>query len=55
MGKRATKRPRLRRIDPEDWKRLLAERPVPEGGHRVPSNLLARPIQEPPMRRVKAD
>ena len=48
-------RKKLIRISPEEWRRLLAERSTPSEGRRIPSNIIARPLQGPPMERVKAD
>lgn len=46
-------RPRRRRIEEDEWEELLAEKKVPSDGRRVPSNILKRPIQLPPMERVQ--
>jgi hypothetical protein len=42
-----------RRVSDQEWEALLAEKKVPTDGRRVPSNILKRPIQLPPMERVQ--
>jgi hypothetical protein len=47
-------RPVTRHRDDDDaWAELLAAKQVPDGGRRVPSNIMRRPVSLPPMRNIK--
>jgi hypothetical protein len=41
------------RLKEDEWQELLAEKKVPAEGRRVPSNILRKPLELPPMERVQ--
>lgn len=44
---------RPRRLEEDEWEKLLAEKKIPAGGRGTPLNIIRRPIDLPPMERIQ--